>query len=507
VRFSKDELVIISEIPKEKLAGIPGFRVTEASVSLVLWPELLAKGNIGFEAGPKGKPVLVGGVELSSPGGKFMAKGLLKAIIPGLDTAEGEVTYTHADGWSGEIRIGTSQFPGVKSVNVIVGMSEKGYTVSGDILLGVKGLGDEVQLKVVQKPNQLPTYTGKAKINIKRLGQVLLYFSYDGKNLLAEGDGTFDLKVITGKIHVKYVNGKVSGVAKVNIDREKLSGSMTIGMTEDYKFFGEGIINYKVTDNLVATAGIILDQNEKVTVKGALTFVKPIKLFDPSKGSYKIFSVSIRIPVPGASIGPVGIQAKIEAALTAGYTFGPGELQNVKIEAQFNPFEANVDPQLKFTGRLYISASGFVSGEVSGSIALDLLVAEVAGGITLTPSATLLGTFSADMVAQYAKGDYSVEAQLAVDLALKLGLALTAWVKARAGISVFSVETRKDWTLAKISYDPGLKLGVKAPIKYSSREPFKFPSADEIVFTKPTFDVSDMLQRVFGSASAEERKL
>lgn len=509
IRFSLNELVITTPIPTDKLKSIPGFKIKDTSkLALELYPQFNPSGNLDFYVGSEDKPIVWGSVSIAAPSGEFTATGTLNANLPGFDSASGNVTYKRSEGWTGSLSVSSSKIPGAKSVAVTVGLSDKGYTAAGELIIALPTpKNEELTLTVRQSPNERPVYKGKTEVTVPPLKPVKLSFESDGRHLTATGATTFSLLGTNGEIDVTYKDGVITGTGSLKFAKGKASGSLTVTLTPKRKFKGEGKLSYKITDSLIAEAGAILDENEKLTLKGALEFTKPIPLFKPLGGSYKFFDVSISIPVPGASIGPIGIQAKVGASLSASYAFGPGELQNVKIEATFNPLEENVDPQLRFTGRLYIGASATISGEIYGAIALDLLVAEVAGGISLIPSATLTGSFTADAVAQYAKGDYSVDAQLAVELGLKLALALTAWVKAKAGVSIFSVETRKDWTLAKFAYDTGLKLGVKAPIHWSSKEPFKLPSADQIVFTKPDINVERMLERIFGSARSEEKEL
>lgn len=507
IRFSKDELTITTPIPKDKLKSLPGFKVTEADIILQLYPQFNPSGKIAFVVGSEKKPILDGTVTLSAPGGDFTAQGKINANLPGFDTATGDVVYKRSTGWSGKVNLATSKIPGAKNLAVEVGLTEKGYSVDGSLVIGLPpALGKDLELNVKQTPGNRPVYKGSVEVKIPRLDPVNLSFVSDGENLTATGKTGFNLFGLVGKVDVVYDNGKVGAKGKLDFKKGRAAGSLDVEMTKDRKFKGEGKLSYQITDSLVGSAGAKLDENEKLTLMGALEFTKPIELFKPSGSSYKFFTIGIKIPIPGASIGPVGVQARIEASLSASYNIGPGELRKVRVEATFNPLEENVDPKLKMSGQLYIGASATVSGEISGSIALDILVAEVSGGVSIIPSATLKGEFTADALAEYEKQNYSLKADFAVNLGLTFALALTAWAKARAGISVFSVETRKDWTLAKFTYDPGLKLGVKAPVSYKSGEGVKLPSADEIVWTKPTIDVQGMLKSIFGSARSEEKE-
>src|SRR2546426_5252597 len=120
----------------------------------------------------------------------------------------------------------------------------------------------------------------------------------------------------------------VSGAGSLEIKKGKATGTIVIKLSPAQKFSGEGTITYQINENLIATAGIIVDENEKVTLKGALEFPKPIKLFEGAKGDKEIFKTGITIPIPGASIGPIGLVIKIDGALGARYGIGPGQLEN-----------------------------------------------------------------------------------------------------------------------------------------------------------------------------------
>jgi hypothetical protein len=277
-------------------------------------------------------------------------------------------------------------------------------------------------------------------------------------------------------------------------------------MSPQQRFSGEGELTYQLTDNLIGTAGIAVDEDEKVTVKGALEFPKPILLFEPFKGEREIFSLGISIPIPGASIGPVGLKARFEGALAAGYNIGPGELRNVKLQTVLNPFEEKKDLDIQLSAQLYIGASAHVSGSVSGAIMIDAVIASVSGGIRVTATAILDGHFAADAMIQYQQSRFVVGAKFEVLLQLLLKLALDAFVKAEAGVGPFKKEVSKEWNLAEFKYDTGLKVGLrsKSPIQYDSSKSFEVPSLDQIEVIKPNLDIPDMMQKIFARGGRPE---
>lgn len=508
IEFSDNQLSVTTEIPKEKLKGLPGMRVTEASLKFQLSPEFKPSGLVAFEIGPKNKPVATGSLEASTDAEGFVAKGHVTANIPGMDEATGDVEYHVSSGWSGKISLKTSKGY-LENASVTVGLSDKGLDVTGGV--AVKLPGDQRVAVTVQKvagqDKWLYKGDGEFKVPSGIIDPVLVHFTYDGDKLKGWGETGVTFKGLKGRIKVEYNDGKISGEGTLQVDKGRAKGSIKVKMSPAQKFSGEGEISYQITDNMIARGGIIVDENEKVTLKGALEFPKPIELFKAFKGDYEIFSVGISIPIPGASIGPVGVKARIEGALSAGYQIGPGELRNTKIEATFNPLEDKPDLDLTMKSQLYIGANAHITGSISGSIVLDAVIASASGGLKVSATAMLDGHLASQIEIHYSKGKFEVKADLDLLLALTLKLALDAFVEAQAGIGPFKVSTRKDWNLASYTYDPGLKLGIKtkSPLYYASDQPFKAPSLDQLEFIKPNINVTEALKNIFQSAGGTEK--
>ncbi len=299
---------------------------------------------------------------------------------------------------------------------------------------------------------------------------------------------------------------RVSGEGTIAFDKKRAKGSLKVKLSPAQKFSGEGSLTYALSESLVATAGAALDEHEKLTLKGALVFPKPIQLFKPIQGDKELFKTGITIPIPGASVGPVGLVVKIDGRLGAGYAIGPGELRNARIEAAFNPLEDKPDLDAQIAATLYIGARAGIHGSIRGAIAVDLKVASLSGGLTVTASADLAGKVEAAVLVHYQKSRFDVSANSEISAGLMLGLKLDADVTAEAGIGPFSVETSKVWHLAAYQYDTGLQFGMKAKLFYASDQPFKPPSLDEIEWIKPQLKVGDMLEKVLGGATSKEQK-
>ena len=307
-----------------------------------------------------------------------------------------------------------------------------------------------------------------------------------------------------------YRNGVISGEGTIsgkkgraNLQEAKIRYHGRTG-----KFSGSGLLSYQISENLIASAGVEIPEVGPVKVKGALTFPKPIELFKAFGDQITVFELpEIKIPIPGASIGPVGLVVTIEGGITADYRIGPGQLQDTKITADFQPFEESKDLKIDLQSRLAIPAHAGISGRIRAALAIDAVIASVSGGITVIASANLDGGLFIAFVAHYEKDRFTAEATPEITAALVLALNLDADLTAKAGIGWFSVKTTKVWHLKQFRYNTGLKFGMKAPISYDSaaNPSFTPPPMDKIQWIRPQLDPSHMLSSLLSGSGTESK--
>jgi hypothetical protein len=512
VEFSPTDFRITAGIDPNKInPPFPGAKITKAELALILAPEFEPSGVVEFQYAPSANKLLDGSLKIERDPQGLAAKGQINAYLPGVDKAQGEVKYSGGK-WSGGIIIESTQlknkFPYVQSGTVTVAFSEKGVDPYGKVVIEIPVAGQPQQIEVeLARSGAKWVFKGKGILKIPRLDDVMVWVVYDGEHISGGGKTAFTFKGLKGNIEISYYDGAVSGKGELDVNKGKAKGKLVVKLSRAQKFSGEGSITYQVNENLIATAGIILDENEKVTLKGALEFPKPIKLFEGAKGDKEIFKTGITIPIPGASIGPIGLVIKIDGSLGARYGIGPGTLENAKIEAAFNPLEDDPDPVLDMGATLVIPAYAGIYGKVRGSIAIDVAIASVSGGLTVTASADLEGGLKAAVKIHYEKSRFTLDAFAAIEAALVLGLKLDADVMAEAGIGPFSVSTKKVWNLASFRFPTGLKFGMKAPFHYASNEPFKVPSMDQIEWITPQLSVGEMLEKIMENASSKEEEV
>jgi hypothetical protein len=511
VEFDKEHFVMSTQVKKPTLP-IPGVEITECSIGLQIAPEFKPEGKVGFRVAPGGKQILHGLLTVSADENGLVVNGDVFASIPGVDEAKGNLTLKNKE-WSGGIDIKAGDFGSklkyIKSGEVSIRFSQQqGMSASGKVELAVPGVTDPVIASVLYDRDGW-SYRAKARFNPPRIKPVDIELEYAHDHLSGEGTTGFEFHKLSGTIHVRYRDEMFFGDGTLAVKTDRADGSLKVEMHHrpngDLYFTGEGTVSFKVTDDLVATAGIKIDEQEKVQFLGELAFPKPITLWNGFRGNYDIFSVSIKIPIPGASIGPVGLEAVIRGALSAGYDVGPVQLLDTKATASFQPLEPDPKVEMQFQSRLHMHASVHVTGSISGDIAIDIAIASVSGGLTLSATAQLAGDMDAPLTASYKDGKISADVGFQVSLALAILLALSAHVRAEAGVGPFTVSTEKDWTLATYTYDPGLSFGMKLkkPIHYETGGQLQLPSIEDIDWTKPQINAKDALQAAFGQGSSK----
>ena len=508
VEFGPDRFAITAGLDPTKLSAPFGAKITKAQIGLDLYPEFKPTGEAAFELASGARKIITGGVMLSADAAGLVAVGRVNVHLPGVDKAAGDITY-RAQQWSGQFTVEASQFniPYLKAASVTVSFDNDGPAAVGKISLGLPG-DNEVELQVDKRRGSGFVYSGSGIVKVPGLDPVKLNFIYAGDKLTAKGTTGFNLHGFTGTVTLAYNDGKVSGEGK-------LSGKKGRATLEDAtvryngttgKFSGSGALSYEINPSLIAKAGVDIPEKGPIKVKGELAFTKPIKLFDPFGDTRTLFkSPTIKIPIPGASIGPIGLVLTIDGSIVADYHIGPGELQDTKVAASFEPFEENKDLSVDLQSKLAIPARAGIGGRIEASLAIDALVASVSGGIAVTASVNLDGGVFASFTAHYDKDHFTAKAVPEITAGLVLGLAIDAQVKAQAGIGPFSVETKKVWNLKNFRYDTGLRFGMKAPISYDSAlsPAFTPPTLDSIQWIIPDFRPSDMLSKIMSGSGAE----
>lgn len=518
LEFGPGHLAIVTKIDKKKIdPGIPGLRITDADILIDLYPEFKPSGRVSFEIGPAKKAFVDGFIEARLGADGFEAQGELNAHVPGLDEAKGDVFYKKqsggAYGWNGFVDLKTSKIPRTKNVAVHAEFDPTGWGVSGTLTIAIPGKDQENEaVLTVKKQGDEWLFTGEAtwKPPVEALDAVKLHLTYNisQDKLSGWGETGLTFKGLHGTITINYDDGAVWGEGAINFAKGKATGKLNVKMSRAHKISGDGTLTYDVTPKLSVTGKVKVDENQDVLIEGLLEYKEPIQLFPQIKGDKNLLTFEQNIPVPGLSLGPsVGVELKLTAALDAGFTINPAELQNIKVGGKIKPFDEHPDPSIFAHADFVCWAEVHITGTLGGGVALSILIAEVSGNLGVSATAQLDASIKSPVDLKYEQEKFSADIGFEAKLALAIILALKAWVIAKAGIGPFSVSTRWDWILGSYTYRPALaqaKLTLKKPLHYDSDAGFAAPSWDDFDFKGPELDPQDIIGSLF--SNADEKK-
>ena len=145
---------------------IPGVVITESTIEARIDDDgFHAKGKLAFKIGTFADAVL------KAHAGKagFEAVGTINLHVPGLDKAQGEVTYREGK-LSAQITLGRDKFklPGVKSAKLVVDVTDTAVTGSGEIELKTKAVKKGTIAFAIDKGGNF-AITGTAAISVPGL--------------------------------------------------------------------------------------------------------------------------------------------------------------------------------------------------------------------------------------------------------------------------------------------------------------------------------------------------
>ncbi|KPC51529.1 eCIS core domain-containing protein [Amantichitinum ursilacus] len=506
--------------PAKLKPPFPGVKVTEASLSVLLAPEFRPEGNLAFAFGGA-KTVADLKLKATADANGLVLRGDLFVYVPGLDSTKGEVTYQGGE-WSGGVKIETAQMAGkipwVQSGMINVALAKGKIGATGEVQLKLPG--DNPATLTVSYTNEKWLFKGQGRFDTKNkfLDPVDAMLSYDGEAFLVHGKTGVKFKGFHGTVDAWYKKKGTEesfwGTGEIDISKGRATGKLKIDLNPNGKVSGKGTLKYVIQEakdgkqGMVADASVTMDQNQKITFEGDLTFpdITLFKRFPEKEEPHEIFAASGSFPVPGASIGPIGLKFKLYGSIGYYYYVGPGVLTGIKASVKFDPFEDNPDFSFSMRAKAVIPAGGGITGVLGADAVLDVLIGEVGGGISVHASAGLEGKAELASEIAYTKDRFSVDASGYIGGGLILAASLHAHLYAEAGVSIFKVRTEKDWELLGGKLDTGLSLGVRMPLHYDSVDGFRMPKLSDIKRepAELNIDTTDLIGRLLGKTTPKE---
>ncbi len=480
--------------PKKMRLPIPGFQVTDSGLKVDLAPELAATGYVDFKIGK----LLTGHLDAQPSTGGIWLKGNINATIPKLEQAKGEAEYKNGD-LTGRILIKSEQLaglPGKPTGEVTLGLTESGLTAEGKISLLLPN-GKPLDLEAARGTANAIIFTGRTEFHVKGLDPIKITIRYDGEHFSGEAGSGIEYKNLTGKLKVKYYDGRYSGDTEATFTAGRLTGSVHLIIDSDGDLYGDGSATVVITKDLSGRIAVTKPKKGDIEAKGELILPPKIVLFTmkPAKGT--IFDRAFNIPV----FGPLALQIKPSLTYEAG--IGPGSIDNAKVGAGFKPFAADMDFELWASATLSIPAYAELAAGIGIGIALSAGVASVSGGVEIIGAVRVEGGISVPFDLHYKAGIFLINAPVRIEGAMVFIVKIKGYLLAEVlGVDIWNPK----WDLFDRRFDPGLSFLLVIPMSYASNKPFTLPSFSDFRLEQPKLSPAALRGAVEDSLGRDKLK-
>ena len=519
ISYGPDKLDAVADLDAKKFKSpIPIIRFTSGQLKLSLAPAFIPSGDLSFEIGPAGKPLMLGQVSASAPGGVFNATGSLKpgAALPGINDAKGEVTYNANTGWSGKLTASSSKLPKTE-VNVVLSFAEEGgrfvtkaegglVTKLGDKTLNLNaswGASGIIYTGGLDWPKPFPIVD-----NVRLNGR------YAADLLYLEGATKFRFKQWQGDITVFYnqkdgQEGKLSGKGSVAVEtkNKKAAGHLQVEIDPAGELTGHGDVTYQLTDKITPKLGVTLAKGGHLTISGEVK-VGDIELFKkwPEKGGEKTLmslKPSFKIPTP---IPAVNAAINIEAAVGIYYGVGPGMVTGIVIAGSFDPLEDDPNITASLKAKFVIPTGFGVTGKVSAKIGVEVAGGAVGvdGGVQVRPKVGVAADAIVDVNAKYEKGAFDFVGKAYIDVVPKATLDVDLVASIYAGWHL--VEYGWSYNVAALSYTfpSNIRINV-GEIGYSSLTGMRWPKLSDVSLEPADISPLKMIEDIMAKRKTTEK--
>lgn len=513
-----DEFGISKTITAGEIKVPPPFKINDALLTIGASNNgVFVDGDVFFEISKLGTGKISG---LGKSNGDFGIKGrfdfdpkLFKKGAAGI-----EVEYNNKDGWSakGELQIGKGSVKGIDSAKISVAYTHNLLEANGTAEVTLKGVKDvTLKIKFAEESSEIEGGVKIGKLPGIKEGEGKLNLIKKGEEYDFSGKGTItpDIPGIDTQVDFEFQNDIFLVDATAAFEKGRLKGKLNIGITnraidaegkptgealQDYKVYGKSALELKITDKLVVSAGVTLQENGEIEVKGG------IKLPEKMEVVPKLFSVEnkplvtippLHIPLFGIPLGvaTIGIEAVITPKLEADVQIGPGSLTKVGAEITYNPA---CPEEMSITGAAdfeFIAEAGIRAG-VDFGLSASIAIASLTGGINLSAfikAAAKQPVFHTEL--KYSpKSGFELNGLVNAKVAAILGFSGDLFVRASAGVWPLEISKTWQWPLFKKEIDTGLEIGFEFPFAYKdSKADLSF---ENLKFTYPTLD--DMTKKV-----------
>ena len=501
----------------------PPLKVTDASLTVFAnggTSSVGITGKISFEINKVGKG------DISASGdtnGVFKLNGNFEfdeKLFGGVK-ANVKASYEHIEGgedkWDvhGNIKIPKGKIKGIESAEINVNYADKIFKADGSAKFGLPGLEDG-KLNVTYGNDQL-IIEGEANFKHKfiKSGKVTARVETVGEEtkVSLSGNAKPNIPGIDTELTVNYVDGIIIISGTVGYAKGRLSGSATVGVTnqavgadgkpsggagKDLSVFGGGSLTLKITDWLQGTAGVTFKPDGNIEVLGKIGIPGAVDIFPKKEIKKDVFKApTIEIPLFAIPVGSrsIGLVATIGGGAEAYASIGPGQLTEASVEVKYNPAD---EENMSVTGnaKFRVPAEAGLRLFIRAGIGLSVGIARIAGGIELGGALGIEGVAEAGVTVNWSPAQgFKLDAEASLSVQPKFKFDVNAYVE--AVLDLWITEFRKEWkwNLYSFEWGPAMKFGVKFPVHYEENKPFDI-SLDDVKFETPDISVGDFAKGI-----------
>ncbi|MEP3331176.1 DUF4157 domain-containing protein [Sedimentitalea sp.] len=483
---------------------------------------LSATGKLDFEVERAGTGFLEGKGQVGAESG-FSVEGefdfdpaLFKGADAKINVGYANDTFTG----SGTIKIGDDQIKGIKSAELNVTVTDDVWEATGTVEPKIPGVSQGT-LAMTFDPNggfmiagELTLGTGIPRLKSGKLNAKLEKTGEDYK-VSAGGEAELDIPGVAAKLVASYDDGKFKAEATAAYARGLASGSVTVGATnlpvdpetgqfsdgdptETVTVYGAGSVTIRFTPWLQGTAGLKINPDGSMEVKGRVELPDSVEVFPEKKLEKELISVSADLPIVGVAVAGqrIGIFLNITGGLTAKASVGPGELKDVAVEVTYNP-EDESSAHVTGSARCEVPAEAGLRLTIQGALGAGIPVVSARAGLELGAELgiTALASAAAEVEWTPATG-IKMEADIGISASPQFTFDITGFADVTADLLLTEIELySKRWQLASFTYGSGMSVGANLKVKVENNE-FKPISMDDVELTTPDIDPMALIRGV-----------
>lgn len=521
ILFEGDDITFSHEFSPESLnSPIPGITFDDATLRVFYSARrgLGLEGMLFFSAGSLGSGHLL--ASISSDGPAF--EGAFSFDTALFDRAMVRVWYRNRIfGGEGTIAIDRpDKIRGIRSAEVTVFVNGNDWALQGSAEPSIPGI-EQASIGVRKVEDSL-IFDGDVALEqnaIIRSGSIHVTLTKQNESYKVAARGTAQPNVanLDASLSVSYDDGLFSAEATVSHQRDRMSGSITVGVTnapiseegrpegtpeagaDELRLYGSGFVTLRLSRWLEGTAGVRILPNGELEVRGRLGVSRPLIIFDEERWDRQLLSVNFDIPIFGVSVlgQRIGIFCTIGGDLQLLAGVGPAQFRNVAVEVIYNPSHPELT-EVTGTAQFYLPADAGLELGVYAGIGAGIPVVSATAGIRFSGKLGLQAHVSSDLVVNWSPANgLSIDNTIEATMQPVFKFGINGFVRVQADLLLKTINLyRKDWKLANYEYGSGYTLGISMPIRYREGQPFN-PSFSDVRLTYPNINPRQVLGDIF----------